>query len=146
MQNRYWSRGECHTRRRIQSPVSTVKLQPRRCTAWTNSFKYNDYYLRGSHHTTVWHLWAHPVTPWPLQIVCVPCSEHCRPNNSGSPDLLWYEARHPRLWYLHHTDWNSTYSCMLKHKAMQMQSQSFFANIRTAFRELGASMGSFISS
>ena len=34
-QNRYWSRGECRTRRAIQTPVSTVKLQPRRCPAWT---------------------------------------------------------------------------------------------------------------
>ena len=42
----------------IQTPVSTVKLQPRRCTAWTNSFEYNDYCLRGSHHTAIWHLWA----------------------------------------------------------------------------------------
>ena len=107
MQNRYWSRGECHTCRRIQMPMPTVQLQPRRCTAWTNSFKYNDYCLWWSHHTTLWHLWAHLVTPWPLQIVCVPCSEHCRPNNSGSPNLSWYEACHPQPWYLYYTDWNS---------------------------------------
>ena len=59
MQNRHRSRGKRHTRGHIQTSVLTVKLQPRRRTAWTNFLKYNDYCFQGQHHTTLWHLWAH---------------------------------------------------------------------------------------
>lgn len=96
-------------------PTATSRLGSSHKTptmsAWSNSSKYNNYCFQGSHNT-LWHLWAHLDTLWPLQIMCVPCSELCMPSNSGSPNLLWHEACHPQLWYLHFIDWSSTYGTL----------------------------------
>ena len=102
MQSRYWRRGVCHTHKRVQMPVSTVKYSPESAPIGLAPSS-TTITAFGGH---LWHMWAHLVTLWPLHIVCVPCGEQCTPNNSGSLNLLQCEAPYSQLWYLH-TGWNS---------------------------------------
>ena len=62
-----------------------ISHTPRKSTAGTKTFKYNDSCLLAAHHTFIWHLWAHPVTPWPLQLYVFHVV-HCRPNNFEFPN------------------------------------------------------------
>ena len=143
IQNRYWSREECRTRRAIQTPVSTVKLQPRRCPAWTYERLQIQWLLPSG--VTPYRNMASVSTPWHHNH-STSYAFHVGP--TASPTILSFPTCCDMMLVpLNYGTCISTTqtetSPMPNPQGNTSTSQSFFSNIRIASRD--APRGSFKS-